>query len=112
MRLFFLHFFQQNFKPVYSVSQVVTKGVLFCTQKEKQTDKNFTIMGASYSIKCKKCGTTFMHIADDDFGVIRACVGCQCSIDTEVAILCPACMTRVNRNKEEFESQIESVMTW
>ena len=69
-------------------------------------------MGASYSIKCKKCGTSFMHIADDDFGVIRACVGCDCNIDTEIAILCPACMTRVNRNKAEFESQIESVMTW
>ena len=69
-------------------------------------------MGASYSIKCKKCGTSFMHIADDDFGVIRTCVDCDCSIDAEVAILCPGCMTRVNRNKDEFESQIESVMTW
>ena len=69
-------------------------------------------MGASYSIKCQKCGTQFMHIADDDFGVIRACVGCECSINTEIAILWPAYMTRVNRSREEFESQIESVMTW
>lgn len=69
-------------------------------------------MGASYTIKCKKCGTSFMHIADDDFGVIRTCVGCECSLDTEVAILCPSCMTRVNRSKEEFDFQIESVMTW
>ena len=69
-------------------------------------------MGASYTIKCKKYNTSFMHIADDDFGVIRTCVGCECSLDTEVAILCPSCMTRVNRSKEEFDSQIESVMTW
>ena len=69
-------------------------------------------MGASYSIKCKNCGTSFIHIADDDFGVIRACVGCECSTQIETAILCPCCMTRVNRSEEEFESQIESVMTW
>ena len=69
-------------------------------------------MGASYSIKCKNCGTSFMHIADDDFGVIRACVGCECSTQIETAILCPCCMTRVNRSEEEFESHIESVMTW
>ena len=69
-------------------------------------------MGASYNIKCKHCGTEFMHIADDDFGVIRACVGCECSIETQSPILCPACMKIVNKTEEELEEQILSVMTW
>lgn len=69
-------------------------------------------MGASYKIRCKYCGTEFLHIADDDFGVIRACVGCECSIETDAPILCPSCSKRLNRGKEELDSQIESVMTW
>ncbi|MBQ2423891.1 MAG: hypothetical protein II262_03730 [Alistipes sp.] len=69
-------------------------------------------MGASYKIKCKHCGTEFLHIADDDFGVIRACVGCECSIETEAPIFCPSCRTKLNKTQEEFEEQIESVMTW
>ena len=69
-------------------------------------------MGASYNIKCKHCGTEFIHIADDDFGVIRACVGCEYSADMNAPIFCPGCMTRLNKNEEDFQNQITAVMTW
>ena len=69
-------------------------------------------MGMSYHIKCKHCGTKFMHIADDDFGVIRACVGCECSIETEAPIFCPGCRAKIHSTPEELEEQTESLMTW
>lgn len=69
-------------------------------------------MGACYKMKCKHCGTEFMHIADDDFGVMRACVGCECGIEGSGAIRCPECHTKLNNTQAEFESQTESVMTW
>lgn len=76
------------------------------------TKKTDITMGLSYNIKCNHCGTRFMHIADDDFGVIRACVGCDCSIETEAPIFCPGCRARLNHTPEELEQHVESMMTW
>ncbi|MBO5772071.1 MAG: hypothetical protein J6R09_05490 [Alistipes sp.] len=69
-------------------------------------------MGASYTIRCKHCNTEFLHIAGNDFGAIRSCVGCECHVETEVAIRCPACMRRINNTEEEFNSQIVGSFTW
>lgn len=69
-------------------------------------------MGTSYKIRCMHCGTEFLHVASGDFGAVRSCVGCECHIETDVAIRCPSCMQRLNRTEEEFNQQVETVFMW
>ena len=70
------------------------------------------IMGTIYRIRCRHCGTLFMHNQGNDYGTISACVGCECHVETETAIRCPACMKRINTTEEEFNRQVETVMIW
>ena len=74
--------------------------------------KSNRIMGTIYRIRCRHCGTQFMHNQGNDYGTISACVGCECHIETETAIRCPACMKRINTTEEEFNRQVETVMIW
>ncbi len=69
-------------------------------------------MGTIYRIKCENCGTAFMHNMGSDYGAICACVGCECHVETDVAIRCPSCGRRLNATEEEFNRQVETVMVW
>ena len=69
-------------------------------------------MGTIYRIRCKYCGTQFMHNEGYDYGFMVACAGCEAHVETQAAIRCPACMKRLNTTEEEFNRQVETVKHW
>lgn len=69
-------------------------------------------MGRSYKIRCEHCGTEFIHFEGQDLGTMRMCVGCECHLETENAIRCPGCMRKLNNTVEEFNRQVQTIMSW
>ena len=52
-------------------------------------------MGTGHTIRCKHCGTEFMHLTG--FGFMGFdCEDGFCHVETETAIRCPQCMKRLN----------------
>lgn len=82
--------------------------------QRKNNHKNGKVMGTAYKIKCKHCGTEFQHSTSPTFGLYQECVACGCSthVETEKPIRCPSCLHILNRTPQEFNEQIETVMTW
>lgn len=69
-------------------------------------------MAIMYKIKCRHCGMEFQHFASADYGTLRACVGCECHVETQMAIRCPGCLRKLNNTQEEFNSQVETIFEW
>ena len=70
-------------------------------------------MGTTYKIRCKHCGSKIDRFVKADFGVLPMGMGCGCGyVETETAIRCPACHSKLNTTKEEFQAQVEVSYVW
>ncbi len=66
-----------------------------------------------YKIKCRDCGTQFIHSAESSYGVMITCVGCSDQrVDQMGSIRCPGCQRRVNTTDAEFNEQIIEESLW
>ena len=69
-------------------------------------------MGTGHTIRCKHCGTEFIHLANLNFMGLYDCEDGYCHIETETSIRCPQCMKRLNNTVEEFNEQIIGSLVW
>ena len=69
-------------------------------------------MGLGNTIRCKHCGTEFMHLTGLGFMGQFDCEDGFCHVETETAIRCPQCMKRLNNTEDEFNEQIVGSLCW
>ena len=71
-------------------------------------------MGHGQIIKCKHCGEKFNRYCGVGlFGQKSGNIDERMDwIETEKAICCPKCGTRLNNSEEEFKQQIEGIFLW
>lgn len=69
-----------------------------------------TTVDVSYIIDCNHCGS---HSEYDTYALLPAGWSCDdllaCRVDTEYAIRCPACRSRLNTSEHDFRAQVRVV---
>ena len=76
-------------------------------QKQEVKPKTNATMGVNYSIDCRHCGEhTDYYVATN---IYRRPTSAELNrnIDTECAIRCPKCRSRLNVSYEEFRHQVK-----
>ena len=64
-------------------------------------------MGLNYTINCRHCGThTELHTTTNRRTVYIAGEHLTDHIDTEYAIRCPICRSKLNSSEADFRSQV------
>lgn len=67
-------------------------------------------MGVNYTIECRCCGAHSEHYAYTNPRTLRYDdLGAVMHIDTEYAIRCPVCRSRLNTTEDEFKQQVKMV---
>ncbi|MFR9651667.1 MAG: hypothetical protein SNG35_06565 [Rikenellaceae bacterium] len=69
-------------------------------------------MGRLYKIKCRDCGTQFIHSAESSYGMVVSCVGCGDQSPRQGVIRCPGCQRVVNTTDNELRDQIVEESIW
>lgn len=72
--------------------------------------KTLNTMGVNYTIECRNCGAHSEHYAYTNLRTMRYDnIQEAMHIDTEYAIRCPVCRSRLNTSEDEFKSQVKMV---
>ena len=67
-------------------------------------------MGVNFTIECRNCGAHSEHSAYTNLRTMRYDnIQEAVHIDTECAIRCPVCRSRLNTSEEDFKSQVKMV---
>lgn len=100
------HRYSQRSKTFLSVDASCQKMVVTLHQKQELKPKTNATMGVNYSIDCRHCGEhTDYYVATNIYRRLTS-AELNRNIDTECAIRCPNCRSRLNSSEAEFLSQV------
>ena len=94
---------------LYSLTQVVKKWWLLCTVKQAEiVTKLRKTMGLNYTIDCRHCGSHTEYHASTNRRTLRVDTAhLSDNVDTECAIRCPVCRSRLNTTRHDFLTQVK-----
>lgn len=95
------------YRKFLSIDASCQKTVVTLHQKQEHNPKTRATMGVNYSIDCRHCGEHTDYMVATNIYMRPTRVELHQHIDTECAIRCPKCRSRLNSSYEEFRSQVK-----